>query len=964
MPLIYPIKHVFRNWKLFAALLIGIALAATFFAGIGVKANVAAEQSLDKQLSDVLVDMRASISLNLTNLNLAYKDIQNVAGVKRADYIATLSSPVGLPSDNYTRMGYYAQIVSFPNNSRVLDEWINRPSDGLPTNYTYVMAGSNLAKNVKVGDNITTMLTFNSPKYYNQTTLYLNLTVAGFIQLTDDGYRLVNGDTFYYFGSRPDFGSYRSDMLVIDWDNTLLPLWASALDSSTVGFQFYIDVDRDELISPWNIQMSITNVNQVADKIQNQILGKYYAFDVYVENNLNNALSGYQYNISEFTINFVVVSVPIFILAWYLGLTISDVSYNIRRREIGLLSTKGLSSGQIQRMFLSEAIVIGLVGGLLGVVGGLLLNQYYAGSVNINSLFTTQLYSPEIALYTIIFAVVLALISVFFSSRRAARIPAVEALRNDLSGSDMQHRKIFALVALILGCYPIVVALLGVNVPSLFSNWLYTSGNVFASILVLPIAGIDWFLGFFGIFFFLWGITKLVIRDSTKFQTAVTKIASVMGDLGALAAKNVRRNPARLAALAFIVALVMALGVQVTGQIASQEDYIERDLQAQVGADVVVNLANATEGQIVLNQLLANVSGIQNATVERILNPAVGYYQIRVKTIDPTSWAVSAHYEDGWFSGNNVQDALKMLKEDNSTIIVSRSIAKQYDWKLYDKVTINFESSPRMLKIVGFFGPEPSDSSNTPTLFSSSSEGKYISSSTVIAYPSYDDSYDLATDCYAPRDLFNVTGADSTIYQLEQYTTNILIKLKPGVDGSLVAKEIRNLDLNINTVVSLDEEYQSSDAMNNLTTYTSLQTLDIQSFGLIFAVLSASVGTALIALVSLKERSREATLMSVRGLSLRQLIWMFLTESIAIITFAAILGIVVGIILVYGTVAIANNSVSTYTLQLVTQRLIFPANAVATIGTYAALIYASTIGAIIIMSIQYVTKLEKMVRTR
>ena len=102
--------------------------------------------------------------------------------------------------------------------------------------------------------------------------------------------------------------------------------------------------------------------------------------------------------------------------------------------------------------------------------------------------------------------------------------------------------------------------------------------------------------------------------------------------------------------------------------------------------------------------------------------------------------------------------------------------------------------------------------------------------------------------------------------------------------------------------------------MNNIVTYSSLQTLDMQSFGLIFAVISASVGTALIAIVSLKERSREATLMSVRGLSYRQLVWMFLTESMAIITFAVILGVIVGIIIVYGTVASANHSTHLLTI--------------------------------------------------
>ena len=84
-----------------------------------------------------------------------------------------------------------------------------------------------------------------------------------------------------------------------------------------------------------------------------------------------------------------------------------------------------------------------------------------------------------------------------------------------------------------------------------------------------------------------------------------------MGDLGALAAKNVRRNPARLAAIAFLIALIIGYSVQVTGQIASQQDYTVRIVQSQVGADVTVNVVNATKGQLILSEILANVSGIQ-----------------------------------------------------------------------------------------------------------------------------------------------------------------------------------------------------------------------------------------------------------------------------------------------------------------------------------------------------------------
>lgn len=954
-PLIYPVKHVFRNWKLFTALLIGITLAATFFAGLTVKANVAAEQSLDNQLSSVLTDIDCSVSLNMTNFPLVYHNITSVDGVVDVDYSTTFYSSTWLESENYST-NYYYQYASFPQSSRIYDEWTNKPADGIPANATYVVAGSDLASKVKVGDNITTQITFSAPKYYNQSVLYVNLTVAGYATLTDKGWALVQGNDYYSSGS---YGNYKSDLLIISWENTLEPIWNASLESSTVPFRFAINVDRDNLISPWNTQASASKITLIGDSIENQILG-YISYPS-VNNALSNTLSYSVSNLSSFLVSFFFVSLPIFFVAWYLGSTVSDVSFNMRRREIGLLSTKGLSSGQIQRMFLGEAIVVGLVGGFLGVVGGLVINQYFTGAVNLNTLFTSEMYNSEIMVVTIIFAVILSLASVFWSSRKAARIPAVEALRNDNSMDYGSHRKIIPIIAVILGSYKLVVYALGVNVPDAFNQWLYTSGNLFLSALYTPVYWFDLIMTYIGAFLFFWGITKLLIRDSTYFQTAISKVSSVMGDLGALAAKNVRRNPARLAAIAFIIALIMGLAVQVTGQIATQEDYIERTVQAQVGADINVNVGNASQGQIVLNQLLANVSEIQNATIERILQPKVGdsYSSIDLKAIDPDTWEQSAHYEDSWFSGNSLSDILKAFKADNNTIVISRSLAKQYNKQLYDTITINFNSCPRTLKIVGFFGPETSDTSSGSGYIISSSGGSYI-----VSQSSYGSDYNSPYDCYVPRDLLNITRADGDIYQLESVTTNILIKLKPGANGTAVAEQIRNSDLGISSVESFDEEWQKSGAYENSATYSSLQTLDIQSFGLVFAVISASVGTALIAVVSLRERSREATLLSVRGLSYRQLVWMFLVESLAIISFAVILGAVVGVIMDYGTIASSNASSSSGSLSLVTQRLIYPADTVGIIATYAALIYAATIGSIIVISYQYVTKLEKMVRTR
>jgi ABC-type antimicrobial peptide transport system permease subunit len=946
MSLMYPVKHVFRNWKLFAALLIGVALAATFFAGIGVKVDVAAEESVDKQLSYITDDMRLSLALNQTNLPIALRNMANVEGVQTVDVVARSYHQLVFTDDADVSSFFNTPIISFQNNSRINDEWLNKPEDGIRRNATYVLAGTELAKKVSVNDTLTVQIDFQHPKFWNTTSFVVNLTVAGFAELTDDGYMYSTGN--YFYSSDPGSHIYRDNLLIIGWDSTFTRLWSAATPGSTVPLDFSINVDRHEIVSPYNIQASVTKINQIADNVQNSVLDLSISRG-WVNNLLSNSLSNYNYNFQNMLLNFVLVSFPIFFAAWYLGYTVSAVSFNIRRREIGLLSTKGLSSRQIQRMFLAEALVIGVVGGLFGIVGGLILNQYYAGAINLSHLFSSGLLNPLVAIATLVFAVILAVTSVYLSSRKASRMPAIDALR-DYMPPEKPTRKIFPIVALILGSYKIVIFLLGVNISRLFDQWNYTYGNMFLNVASTGVILFDSVMTFIGPLLFFWGFTALLVRDSSIFQKVATKIASVMGELGALAAKNVRRNPARLAAIAFLVALIIGLSVQVNVQMASQEDYIVRNVRASVGADVSLTVANASMGREILNNITQNVPGIRNASIECHVNALSLINQwstMQVRTIEPEAWAISAYYEDSWFTGSSIEQMVNDLKNNNNTIILDKSLAKQLDISLYDTITVDFLSGARQLKVVGFFGPEPQEDNGNSMVY-------YMDSGRVST--SYSRFYS-----YVPRHLFNMTEG-SDIYRSDITLTKILISLESGVNGTEVAKQIYDLDLDVYGIDSFDTQWQRSVNMDNLNTYSDIKNLELQSFGLIFAVLSASVGTALIAIVGLKERSREATLMSVRGLSYRQLVWMFLMESIAIITFAVILGAIVGTIIAYGSISTTNASITMY--NLVTQRLIFPPNTIAIIGTYIALIYASTIGAILVMTSQYVTKLEKMVRTR
>jgi len=162
--------------------------------------------------------------------------------------------------------------------------------------------------------------------------------------------------------------------------------------------------------------------------------------------------------------------------------------------------------------------------------------------------------------------------------------------------------------------------------------------------------------------------------------------------------------------------------------------------------------------------------------------------------------------------------------------------------------------------------------------------------------------------------------------------------------------------LNVSSVQSFAERWKETQS----NVYT-VGLLDIQRLGTFFAILAASVGTALVSVVSMKERGREATIMSVRGLSYKQLLIMFLTENLALVMFSVILGLFVGFITLYGNISSNNSFLSN---ALILRRLVFTADSALTLVSCLALILCSTILPIVIMSRRYVTKLERMVRLR
>jgi ABC-type antimicrobial peptide transport system permease subunit len=299
-----------------------------------------------------------------------------------------------------------------------------------------------------------------------------------------------------------------------------------------------------------------------------------------------------------------------------------------------------------------------------------------------------------------------------------------------------------------------------------------------------------------------------------------------------------------------------------------------------------------------------------------------------LKAVEPNSWLKTAYYESEWFSGSDVTTAFSNLAASNSTVILERGVAESYNLKIGENISLNFGSITKKLMLVGFFGPSSTES-QSPIM------QQYIAN----RYWSF-----VSEELY--KEISTYVSASA----------KILLKLSGGADGKLVADSIRNIEnVNIYSVDSFAEEWEKAQ-----TNVIQMGTLDVQRLGIVFAILAASVGTALISIVSMRERSREATIMSVKGLSYKQLVIMFLTENLALVVFSVILGVFVGFVIVYGNISAYNATIS----EIVKRRLVFPLDSTLMLTSCLTLIFASTILPILIMSRRYVTKLERMVRLR
>jgi putative ABC transport system permease protein len=102
------------------------------------------------------------------------------------------------------------------------------------------------------------------------------------------------------------------------------------------------------------------------------------------------------------------------------------VSVTERTREIGIRLAIGALEGQVLMQFLVEAIVLSVLGGLIGIMLGLAL-----AALATQALEVPFVLDPTIVLIAFAFSAVVGVVFGYFPARRAAHLDPIEALRHE-----------------------------------------------------------------------------------------------------------------------------------------------------------------------------------------------------------------------------------------------------------------------------------------------------------------------------------------------------------------------------------------------------------------------------------------------------------------------------------------------------------------------------------------------------
>ncbi|MCM6775764.1 FtsX-like permease family protein [Nocardia sp. CDC159] len=330
-----------------------------------------------------------------------------------------------------------------------------------------------------------------------------------------------------------------------------------------------------------------------------------------------------------------------------------------RLRELALLRAVGASRRQVGLSVVSEALVVGLLGSAVGLAAGVALAFGLSGLLNAFDLgLPTGAMSvrPRTVLVALGMGVLVTVLSAYAPARRAARIPPVEAMREEFAsvGESLRVRTIVGAVLAVAG---VVLAVLGAQ--STGGDAARTVGIGAGALILAVLLVSPW-------------LSRPVVG------TLGVPVAA-LGPIGRMARNNAVRNPRRTAATAFALTLglmlVSAIGMLGASAKASIGELVDRGVKADY---ILAGPPGSFIGvPVAAGAAVKSVAGVQDVVAIRGTSLKVGNDSVGAASHDGPIDAV-LNYE--------LRQGSRTLGDDD--LLVSQSEADKRGWRVGQRVEL------------------------------------------------------------------------------------------------------------------------------------------------------------------------------------------------------------------------------------------------------------------------------------
>ncbi|GAA1615701.1 ABC transporter permease [Kribbella sancticallisti] len=369
-----------------------------------------------------------------------------------------------------------------------------------------------------------------------------------------------------------------------------------------------------------------------------------------------------------------VVLLIAFVVAGTIGLSVRH-----RRRDFALLRAIVATPGQVRKMLVAEAALMGLVAAALGVPAGLLATQWVSAELVARGFIPADFPISDgvlAALAAVVVTTLLAVVSALIAARRATSIRPIEAL-GEIAVEPAHSGKVR----------------FGFGLASL-------AGAVSSSMLTIGLDGQAAAAGAIGmLYLFVIAVALLapwINRSAARLLAPVLR--RVWGNSGYLATANLRANAQGMATV--LTALVLSVGFG--GSVWFLQNNLERQTLEQHRDGMLAQHALVSPGSLPDSAVaeFRGIPGVQAATGVRRTSVIVrifdGAESVAAQAIDPDQ---AAETMDLRISKGSLSD----LRADS--IAVSTIRASSQGWKVGDRVDVWLgDGTAKKLRVAAIYG--------------------------------------------------------------------------------------------------------------------------------------------------------------------------------------------------------------------------------------------------------------------